>query len=64
VLVAALVAVFSAALFVPAFTGYFGLTDAADPVFRTVLPALVIWFALLSVAYRLRLLERALRLAQ
>jgi cation-transporting P-type ATPase E len=64
VLVAALVAVFSAGLFVPAFTGYFGLTDAADPVFRTVLPALVIWFALLSVAYRLRLLERALGLAQ
>jgi multisubunit Na+/H+ antiporter MnhC subunit len=38
--------------------------DAADPVFRTVLPALVIWFALLSAAYRLRLLERALGLAQ
>jgi cation-transporting P-type ATPase E len=63
VLVAALVAAFSAGLFVPAFTGYFGLTDAADPVFRTVLPALVVWFAVLSAVYRARLLERALGLA-
>ncbi|SES69385.1 HAD-IC family P-type ATPase [Geodermatophilus poikilotrophus] len=63
VLVAALVAAFSAGLFVPAFTGYFGLTDAADPVFRTVLPALVVWFVLLSAVYRARLLERALGLA-
>ena len=63
VLVAALVVAFSAGLFVPAFTGYFGLTDAADPVFRTVLPALVVWFAVLSAVYRARLLERALGLA-
>jgi cation-transporting ATPase E len=63
VLVAALVVAFSAGLFVPAFTGYFGLTDAADPVFRTVLPALVVWFAVLSAMYRARLLERALGLA-
>jgi cation-transporting ATPase E len=63
VLVAALVGAFSAGLFVPAFTGYFGLTDAADPVFRTVLPALVVWFAVLSTVYRARLLERALGLA-
>jgi cation-transporting ATPase E len=62
VLVVGLVAVFSAGLFVPAFTGYFGLTDAADPVFRTVLPALVVWFLLLSAVYRSRLLERALGL--
>ena len=62
VLVVALVAVFSAGLFVPAFTGYFGLTDAADPVFRTVLPALVVWFLLLSAVYRARLLDRALGL--
>ncbi len=62
-LVAALVVAFSAGLFVPAFTGDFGLTDAADPVFRTVLPALVVWFAVLSAAYRARLLERALGLA-
>jgi cation-transporting P-type ATPase E len=58
-----LVAAFSAGLFVPAFTTYFGLTDAADPVFFTVLPALVLWFAALSAAFRFRLLDRALGLA-
>jgi cation-transporting ATPase E len=60
VLVVVLVVVFSGLLFVPWFTDYFGLTQAADPVFRTVLPALVLWFALLSWAYRSRVLERAL----
>jgi cation-transporting P-type ATPase E len=60
VLVVVLVVVFSGLLFVPWFTDYFGLTQAADPVFRTVLPALVLWFALLSWAYRSRALERAL----
>jgi cation-transporting ATPase E len=64
VLVVVLVATFSGLLFVPAFTTYFGLTDAADPVFFTVLPALVLWFVLLSAAYRFRLLDRALGLAQ
>jgi cation-transporting P-type ATPase E len=63
VLVAVLVVAFSGLLFVPWFTSYFGLTDAADPVFRTVLPALVLWFALLTAAYRLRVLERTLGLA-
>ncbi|MGY1832463.1 HAD-IC family P-type ATPase [Geodermatophilus sp. SYSU D01180] len=61
-LVLALVVVFSAGLFWPAFTTYFGLTEAADPVFETVLPALVLWFAALTAAYRFRLLERALGL--
>ncbi|MGY1651051.1 HAD-IC family P-type ATPase [Geodermatophilus sp. SYSU D01119] len=61
-LVLALVVVFSAGLFWPAFTDYFGLTDAAEPVFQTVLPALVLWFAVLTAVYRLRLLERALGL--
>ena len=64
VLVVVLVAAFSGLLFAPAFTTYFGLTDAADPVFFTVLPALVLWFVLLSAAYRYRLLDRALGLAQ
>jgi cation-transporting ATPase E len=63
VLVAVLVVAFSAGLFVPWFTDYFGLTDAAEPVFLTVLPALVLWFAVLTAAYRLRLLDRALGLA-
>jgi cation-transporting ATPase E len=64
VLVAVLVVAFSGLLFVPRFTEYFGLTDAADPVFRTVLPALVVWFALLTAAYRFRALERALGLGR
>ncbi|HYX96462.1 MAG TPA: HAD-IC family P-type ATPase [Geodermatophilus sp.] len=64
VLVAVLVVAFTAGLFVEPFTDYFGLTHAADPIFRTVLPALVVWFALLTAAYRFRLLERALGLQQ
>jgi cation-transporting P-type ATPase E len=62
VLVAGLVVAFSGLLFVPWFTDYFGLTDAADPVFRTVLPALVLWFGVLTAAYRSRVLDRALGL--
>jgi cation-transporting ATPase E len=62
VLVGVLVVAFSGLLFVPWFTSYFGLTHAADPVFRTVVPALVLWFLALSAAYRFRLLERALGL--
>ncbi|MGR7027361.1 HAD-IC family P-type ATPase [Geodermatophilus sp. URMC 62] len=62
-LVVVLVVAFTGLLFVPAATDYFGLTHAAHPVFSTVLPALVVWFVLLSAAYRFRLLERALGLA-
>ncbi len=62
-LVAALVVVFTGMLFVPAVTDYFGLTEAAGPVFRTVAPALVVWFAVLTAVYRFRLLERALGLS-
>jgi cation-transporting ATPase E len=62
VLVAVLVALLGAVLFVPVLSNYFGLTDAAAPVFDTVLPALAIWFVLLSVAYRVRLLDRVLGL--
>ena len=63
VLVVVLVVVFSAGLYLPAFTDYFGVTDAARPVFEAVLPALVVWFVLLSAVYRFRLLDRALGLA-
>jgi cation-transporting ATPase E len=62
VLVAVLVAAFSGGLFVPAFTDYFGLTQAADPVFSTVVPGLVLWFVALSAVYRFRLLDRLLGL--
>jgi cation-transporting ATPase E len=62
VLVAVLVVTFSGLLFVPWFTDYFGLTEAAEPVFETVLPALVLWFLVLTAVYRYRLLDRALGL--
>jgi cation-transporting ATPase E len=62
VLVAVLVAAFVAVLFVPALSTYFGLTGPARPVFTTVLPALVLWFATLTAAFRLRLLDRILGL--
>ena len=52
---------FAAVLFVPALWGYFGLTVPAAPVFIVVLPALVLWFVALTAAYRLRLLDRVLR---
>lgn len=61
-LLAALVVVFSTGLFWPTLTSYFGLPEAADPVFETVLPALAVWFLVLTVAYRARLLERSLGL--
>jgi cation-transporting P-type ATPase E len=64
VLVAALVVAFTAVLFVPALSDYFGLTGPAAPVFRAVLPALLLWFATLTAVYRLRLLDRILGLDQ
>jgi len=63
VLVAVLVIAFTAVLFIPTLYTYFGLTGPAPPVFRAVLPALVLWFGTLSAAYRFRLLDRMLGLA-
>ena len=63
-LVAVLVAVFVAVLFIPALWSYFGLTGPALPVFTTVLPALVLWFVALSAAYRFRVLDRMLGIDQ
>lgn len=62
VLVAALLVVFVAVLFVPALSTYFGLTGPAPPVFNTVLPALALWFVTLTAAFRFRLLDRILGL--
>lgn len=62
VLVGALVAAFGAVLFVPALYTYFGLAGPARPVFVIVLFALTVWFATLSLAFRLRLLDRVLGL--
>jgi cation-transporting ATPase E len=59
-MVAILVAVFAAVLFLPALSNYFGLTGPAQPVFQLVLPALVLWFATLTAVFRFRLVERAL----
>jgi cation-transporting ATPase E len=61
-LVVVLLAVFAGVLFVPTLSDYFGLTGPAPAVFNTVLPALVLWFAALSAAYRFRLLDRVLGL--
>jgi cation-transporting P-type ATPase E len=62
VLVVVLLAVFAGVLFIPTLSDYFGLTGPAPAVFTTVLPALVLWFAVLSAAYRFRLLDRVLGL--
>jgi cation-transporting ATPase E len=43
-------------------TDYLGLTEAAEPVFKAVLPALRLWFLVLTAVYRSRLLDRALGL--
>ncbi len=61
-LVVGLLVAFAAVLFVPALSSYFGLTSALPPIFQAVLPALVLWFATLTAAYRLRLLDRILGL--
>jgi cation-transporting P-type ATPase E len=61
-LVAALVAVFGAVLFVPALYTYFGLAGPSGPLFLIVGLALVLWFAALTAAFRMRLLDRALGL--
>jgi cation-transporting ATPase E len=61
-LVGVLLVAFAAVLFTPVLSDYFGLTGPARPVFTTVLPALVVWFAALTAAYRLRVLDRVLGL--
>jgi cation-transporting ATPase E len=61
-LVAGLIIVFFGVLFVPALSTYFGLTGHSAVIFVIVLPALVLWFAALTAAFRLRLLDRVLGL--
>jgi cation-transporting ATPase E len=61
-LVGVLIVVFAAVLFVPALSTYFGLTGPGPAVFSTVLPALVLWYAALTMVFRLRLLDRILGL--
>jgi cation-transporting ATPase E len=64
VLVAVLLVAFVGVLFTPALSDYFGLTGPARPVLVAVLPALVVWFAALSAAYRWNVLDRVLALDQ
>lgn len=64
VLVVVLLAAFVGVLFTPALSDYFGLTGPARPILIAVLPAVVIWFAALSAAYRWRLFDRVLGLDQ
>lgn len=49
-------------LVIPATSSYFGLTSPARPVVLVVVPAVVVWFLVLSAALRWRLLDRALGL--
>jgi cation-transporting ATPase E len=62
ILVTVLVAVFAAVLVTPSLSDYFGLTGPGPAVFITVIPALLLWFAAVTVAFRVRLLERILGL--
>jgi cation-transporting P-type ATPase E len=64
VLVAALLAAFCAVLFIPTLYNYFGLTAGNSFVTGVVGIAVALWFATLSLAYRFRLLDRALGLEQ
>jgi cation-transporting ATPase E len=63
-LVVGLLVVFAAVLFIPVLSNYFGLTGPALPVFRVVLIAVALWFVTLTLAFRLRLLDRVLGLDQ
>ncbi|MPQ98155.1 HAD-IC family P-type ATPase [Modestobacter sp. I12A-02628] len=63
-LVLGLLVVLVAALVTPVTSDLFGLTGAAPPVYTTVLPALVVWFGALGLAYRLRLMDRLLGLRE
>jgi cation-transporting P-type ATPase E len=62
ILVTVLVAVFAAVLVTPALSDYFGLAGPGPAVLITMIPALLLLFAALTVAFRVRLLERILGL--
>ncbi|MFC7274578.1 HAD-IC family P-type ATPase [Paractinoplanes rhizophilus] len=63
-LVCGLSVTFGAVLFSPALYTYFGLAGPSRPMFVIVFATLAMWFAALSLAYRLRLLDRVLGLDQ
>ncbi len=59
-LVVALLVAFVGVLYTPVLSDYFGLTGPSRPMLVTVIPALAIWFVVLSAAYRWRVLDRLL----
>ncbi|MEU4423811.1 HAD-IC family P-type ATPase [Actinoplanes sp. NPDC024001] len=59
-LVGALCLIFAAVLNVPVLWDYFGLMGPSRPVFLVVLPALLFWYATLTVVFRFRLFDRLL----
>ncbi|WP_433381975.1 HAD-IC family P-type ATPase [Actinoplanes sp. CA-142083] len=61
-LVCGLIVAFGAVLFSPTLYTYFGLAGPSRPMFVIVFVMLTVWFAALSLAYRLRLLNRLLGL--
>ncbi|BBH67341.1 cation transporter E1-E2 family ATPase [Actinoplanes sp. OR16] len=62
-LVLGLCLVFSAILCVPVFWQYFGLMGPSKPVFFIVLPALLLWYATLTIVLKYRLFDRLLGLS-
>ncbi|MEU4691540.1 HAD-IC family P-type ATPase [Actinoplanes sp. NPDC023714] len=62
-LVLGLCLVFSAVLCVPVFWQYFGLMGPSVPVFVIVLPALLLWYATLTVVLKYQLFDRLLGLS-
>jgi len=63
VLVVALLGGLLAALVVPGLRNYFGLTRPVGIVYDTALPLLLVWFLALTAAYRFRVMDRLLGLA-
>jgi cation-transporting ATPase E len=61
-LVGALCLLFAAVLNVPVLWDYFGLIGPSKPVFLVVLPALLLWYATMTVVLRLQLFDRLLGL--
>lgn len=62
VMVAVLLALLSAVLFIPTLSTYFGLTQAAGPVYDLAMPGLVVWFIVLYACFRFRAYDRVLGL--
>ncbi|MBW0102885.1 HAD-IC family P-type ATPase [Pseudonocardia sp. KRD291] len=57
-----LAAAFAVVLLIPATRSYFGLTAPDPPVVYVAVPAVLVWFVVISVVLRFRVLERMLGL--